>query len=273
MKKCNARGSAARDPHGIKQITVGPPHGIKQITMFIRENVECLDSSFTTTTTIKSECLRLKTGMMWCILRRLSGPVQAASRQAGSPTSRLWRLNCLSSLVCWSTRPVRRTDSSRVQLLIHIIRLTSLSAEEGFETLCNRSRARYERCISPVTPKIKSSDSTDNNPPGPKKDFPLAQNSKAHSCNPEYLCVQSAGPKTSIEDTNGIYTDCDSKLKTKQLKQPRVVIFKLYFLLTNIFEYCRPGSECRKHGDKKEIRGLWASLAAALARKHYCDNN
>ncbi|KAG8262433.1 hypothetical protein J6590_053072 [Homalodisca vitripennis] len=37
MKKCNARGSAARDPHGIKQITVGPPHGIKQITMFIRE--------------------------------------------------------------------------------------------------------------------------------------------------------------------------------------------------------------------------------------------
>ncbi|KAG8285055.1 hypothetical protein J6590_089226 [Homalodisca vitripennis] len=32
---------------------VGPPHGIKQITMFIRENVECLDSSFTTTTTIK----------------------------------------------------------------------------------------------------------------------------------------------------------------------------------------------------------------------------
>ncbi|KAG8297405.1 hypothetical protein J6590_036191 [Homalodisca vitripennis] len=41
------------DPHGIKQITVGPPHGIKQITMFIRENVECLDSSFTTTTTIK----------------------------------------------------------------------------------------------------------------------------------------------------------------------------------------------------------------------------
>ncbi|KAG8294360.1 hypothetical protein J6590_104729 [Homalodisca vitripennis] len=55
MKKCNARGSAARDPHGIKQITVGPPHGIKQITMFIRENVECLDSSFTTTTTIKLE--------------------------------------------------------------------------------------------------------------------------------------------------------------------------------------------------------------------------
>ncbi|KAG8291094.1 hypothetical protein J6590_068938 [Homalodisca vitripennis] len=54
MKKCNARGSAARDPHGIKQITVGPPHGIKQITMFIRENVECLDSSFTTTTTIKA---------------------------------------------------------------------------------------------------------------------------------------------------------------------------------------------------------------------------
>ncbi|KAG8326613.1 hypothetical protein J6590_037170 [Homalodisca vitripennis] len=54
MKKCNARGSAARDPHGIKQITVGPPHGIKQITMFIRENVECLDSSFTTTTTIKN---------------------------------------------------------------------------------------------------------------------------------------------------------------------------------------------------------------------------
>ncbi|KAG8300636.1 hypothetical protein J6590_072042 [Homalodisca vitripennis] len=53
MKKCNARGSTARDPHGIKQITVGPPHGIKQITMFIRENVECLDSSFTTTTTIK----------------------------------------------------------------------------------------------------------------------------------------------------------------------------------------------------------------------------
>ncbi|KAG8286854.1 hypothetical protein J6590_049864 [Homalodisca vitripennis] len=49
----NDRGSAARDPHGIKQITVGPPHGIKQITMFIRENVECLDSSFTTTTTIK----------------------------------------------------------------------------------------------------------------------------------------------------------------------------------------------------------------------------
>ncbi|KAG8271816.1 hypothetical protein J6590_054646, partial [Homalodisca vitripennis] len=47
-------GSAARDPHGIKQITVGPPHGIKQITMFIRENVECLDSSFTTTTTIKN---------------------------------------------------------------------------------------------------------------------------------------------------------------------------------------------------------------------------
>ncbi|KAG8330060.1 hypothetical protein J6590_072291 [Homalodisca vitripennis] len=46
-------GSAARDPHGIKQITVGPPHGIKQITMFIRENVECLDSSFTTTTTIR----------------------------------------------------------------------------------------------------------------------------------------------------------------------------------------------------------------------------
>ncbi|KAG8289947.1 hypothetical protein J6590_093858 [Homalodisca vitripennis] len=41
------------DPHGIKQITVGPPHGVKQITMFIRENVECLDSSFTTTTTIK----------------------------------------------------------------------------------------------------------------------------------------------------------------------------------------------------------------------------
>ncbi|KAG8290724.1 hypothetical protein J6590_077271, partial [Homalodisca vitripennis] len=48
-------GSAARDPHGIKQITVGPPHGIKQITMFIRENVECLDSSFTTTTTIKHD--------------------------------------------------------------------------------------------------------------------------------------------------------------------------------------------------------------------------
>ncbi|KAG8293936.1 hypothetical protein J6590_007602 [Homalodisca vitripennis] len=36
-------GSAARDPHGIKQITVGPPHGIKQITMFIRENVEFSD--------------------------------------------------------------------------------------------------------------------------------------------------------------------------------------------------------------------------------------
>ncbi|KAG8286400.1 hypothetical protein J6590_060942 [Homalodisca vitripennis] len=53
MKKFNARGSAARDPHGIKQITVGPPYGIKQITMFIRENVECLDSSFTITTTIK----------------------------------------------------------------------------------------------------------------------------------------------------------------------------------------------------------------------------
>ncbi|KAG8265033.1 hypothetical protein J6590_104090 [Homalodisca vitripennis] len=34
-------------------MVVGPPHGIKQITMFIRENVECLDSSFTTTTTIK----------------------------------------------------------------------------------------------------------------------------------------------------------------------------------------------------------------------------
>ncbi|KAG8316777.1 hypothetical protein J6590_042309 [Homalodisca vitripennis] len=50
---CLVTGSAARDPHGIKQITVGPPHGIKQITMFIRENVECLDSSFTTTTTIK----------------------------------------------------------------------------------------------------------------------------------------------------------------------------------------------------------------------------
>ncbi|KAG8293175.1 hypothetical protein J6590_025273 [Homalodisca vitripennis] len=33
---------------------MGPPHGIKQITMFIRENVECLDSSFTTTTTIKA---------------------------------------------------------------------------------------------------------------------------------------------------------------------------------------------------------------------------
>ncbi|KAG8251248.1 hypothetical protein J6590_083581 [Homalodisca vitripennis] len=32
---------------------LGPPHGIKQITMFNRENVECLDSSFTTTTTIK----------------------------------------------------------------------------------------------------------------------------------------------------------------------------------------------------------------------------
>ncbi|KAG8281223.1 hypothetical protein J6590_063423 [Homalodisca vitripennis] len=50
MKKCNARGSAARDPHGIKQITVGPPHGIKQITMFIRENVDCrsvlFDSKF-----------------------------------------------------------------------------------------------------------------------------------------------------------------------------------------------------------------------------------
>ncbi|KAG8290297.1 hypothetical protein J6590_085487 [Homalodisca vitripennis] len=58
MKKCNARGSASRDPHGIKQITVGPPHGIKQITMFIRENVECLDSSFTTTTTIKLEAQR-----------------------------------------------------------------------------------------------------------------------------------------------------------------------------------------------------------------------
>ncbi|KAG8301790.1 hypothetical protein J6590_044601 [Homalodisca vitripennis] len=52
-KLVQVRGSAARDPHGIKQITVGPPHGIKQITMFIRENVECLDSSFTTTTTIK----------------------------------------------------------------------------------------------------------------------------------------------------------------------------------------------------------------------------
>ncbi|KAG8260794.1 hypothetical protein J6590_088714, partial [Homalodisca vitripennis] len=51
--RCPSSGSAARDPHGIKQITVGPPHGIKQITMFIRENVECLDSSFTTTTTIK----------------------------------------------------------------------------------------------------------------------------------------------------------------------------------------------------------------------------
>ncbi|KAG8303348.1 hypothetical protein J6590_013620 [Homalodisca vitripennis] len=33
----------------------GSPHGIKQITMFIRENVECLDSSFTTTTTIKED--------------------------------------------------------------------------------------------------------------------------------------------------------------------------------------------------------------------------
>ncbi|KAG8294194.1 hypothetical protein J6590_003368 [Homalodisca vitripennis] len=52
-------GSAARDPHGIKQITVGPPHGIKQITMFIRENVECLDSSFTTTTTIKESRLHV----------------------------------------------------------------------------------------------------------------------------------------------------------------------------------------------------------------------
>ncbi|KAG8324688.1 hypothetical protein J6590_086591 [Homalodisca vitripennis] len=51
--KVRVGGSAARDPHGIKQITVGPPHGIKQITMFIRENVECLDSSFTTTTAIK----------------------------------------------------------------------------------------------------------------------------------------------------------------------------------------------------------------------------
>ncbi|KAG8255824.1 hypothetical protein J6590_083575 [Homalodisca vitripennis] len=46
MKKCNARGSAARDPHGIKQITVGPPHGIKQITMFIRENVDSINKSF-----------------------------------------------------------------------------------------------------------------------------------------------------------------------------------------------------------------------------------
>ncbi|KAG8309130.1 hypothetical protein J6590_093359 [Homalodisca vitripennis] len=60
MKKCNACGSAARDPHGIKQITVGPPHGIKQITMFIRENVECLDSSFTTTTTIKGKVIYLR---------------------------------------------------------------------------------------------------------------------------------------------------------------------------------------------------------------------
>ncbi|KAG8336833.1 hypothetical protein J6590_037049 [Homalodisca vitripennis] len=34
------RTGSARDPHGIKQITVGPPHGIKQITMFIRENVD-----------------------------------------------------------------------------------------------------------------------------------------------------------------------------------------------------------------------------------------
>ncbi|KAG8333762.1 SPRY domain-containing SOCS box protein 4 [Homalodisca vitripennis] len=54
-------GSAARDPHGIKQITVGPPHGIKQITMFIRENVECLDSSFTTTTTIKPKVADMDT--------------------------------------------------------------------------------------------------------------------------------------------------------------------------------------------------------------------
>ncbi|KAG8278415.1 hypothetical protein J6590_019041 [Homalodisca vitripennis] len=52
LRTLDQNGSAARDPHGIKQITVGPPHGIKQITMFIRENVECLDSSFTTTTTI-----------------------------------------------------------------------------------------------------------------------------------------------------------------------------------------------------------------------------
>ncbi|KAG8275676.1 hypothetical protein J6590_081724 [Homalodisca vitripennis] len=39
-------GSAARDPHGIKQITVGPPHGIKQITMFIRKNVDILFCMF-----------------------------------------------------------------------------------------------------------------------------------------------------------------------------------------------------------------------------------
>ncbi|KAG8315402.1 hypothetical protein J6590_071959 [Homalodisca vitripennis] len=44
-------GSAARDLHGIKQITVGPPSGIKQITMFIRDNVdqsEEIDKSATT---------------------------------------------------------------------------------------------------------------------------------------------------------------------------------------------------------------------------------
>ncbi|KAG8321943.1 hypothetical protein J6590_035800 [Homalodisca vitripennis] len=35
LKGQSCAGSAARDPHGIKQITVGPPHGIKQITMFI----------------------------------------------------------------------------------------------------------------------------------------------------------------------------------------------------------------------------------------------
>ncbi|KAG8299973.1 hypothetical protein J6590_088023 [Homalodisca vitripennis] len=57
------------DPHGIKQITVGPPHGIKQITMFIRENVECLDSSFTTTTTIKYSTVDCASVMCDCYTR------------------------------------------------------------------------------------------------------------------------------------------------------------------------------------------------------------
>ncbi|KAG8328291.1 hypothetical protein J6590_000951 [Homalodisca vitripennis] len=44
------RSGSARD----KADNLGPPHGIKQITMFIRENVECLDSSFTTIKQAKS---------------------------------------------------------------------------------------------------------------------------------------------------------------------------------------------------------------------------
>ncbi|KAG8314721.1 hypothetical protein J6590_086217 [Homalodisca vitripennis] len=79
MKKCNARGSAARDPHGIKQINVGPPHGIKQITMFIRENVDVIylkeDSRFTLEQTGSSagyashNCVTRTTGLWTCVTR------------------------------------------------------------------------------------------------------------------------------------------------------------------------------------------------------------
>ncbi|KAG8271059.1 hypothetical protein J6590_070386 [Homalodisca vitripennis] len=112
-------------PHGIrtgqKQITVGPPHVIKQITMFIRENVECLDSSFTTTTTIKDISSVLTSGVKYCLSassRPLCLYIQCTDRQTVSTVRHLVCVisilssNFIVNLTCFDLRRFKRPDQS-----------------------------------------------------------------------------------------------------------------------------------------------------------------